>query len=262
MNPFAAITGNKPVAIVTGGTRRVGAAAARALTAAGCDVVITQRGGPQNAPPPADAGSHAAAVDVDLGDLAWVEGLGRELAGALPRVDVLVHNAALYQPTPLASVSAGEALSHYRVNALAPLLLSRALAARLSASALKDPAGRAMGGAIVCMCDIHAMGELGRPRRDFIAYSMSKAALLEMVLVLAKELAPRVRVNAVAPGVVAFPDTGHESDAAAQGRYLARVPLGRSGTPEEAAAAVRWLALEAGYCTGQVIRVDGGRALT
>ncbi|MFN0012706.1 MAG: SDR family oxidoreductase [Phycisphaerales bacterium] len=265
MTPFTQITGDKPVAIVTGGTKRVGAATVRALAAAGCDVVITQRGG--NASDGASA-VHAASVELDLSDLAAVERVGRELAHALPRVDVLVHNASVYAPTPLLSVSADEALAHYRVNALAPLLLSRTLAPRLSASALTcagPGAGGAcvpIGGAIVCMCDIHAMGETGRPRREFSAYSMSKAALLEMMLVLARELAPRVRVNAVAPGVVAFPDTGHESDAAAQARYLARVPLGRSGTPEEAAAAVRWLALEAGYCTGQVIRVDGGRALT
>jgi pteridine reductase len=87
---------------------------------------------------------------------------------------------------------------------------------------------------------------------------MSKAALLEMTLVLARELAPRVRVNAVAPGVVAF--ASHEDDAARK-KYLSRVPLARAGTPRDAAKAVRWLALDATYCTGEVIRVDGGRSI-
>ena len=81
-------------------------------------------------------------------------------------------------------------------------------------------------------------------------------------MVLARELAPKVRVNAVAPGVVAFPTQGRDADPALQERYLSRVPLGRSGTPADAAAAVKWLALDAAYCTGQVVRVDGGRSIT
>jgi pteridine reductase len=91
---------------------------------------------------------------------------------------------------------------------------------------------------------------------------MSKAALGEMVRGLALELAPGVRVNGVAPGVVAFPETGEENSPEMQARYLKRVPLGREGTVEEAAEAVRWLALVATYTTGQVVRVDGGRWVT
>ena len=82
------------------------------------------------------------------------------------------------------------------------------------------------------------------------------------MLVLARELAPRVRVNCVAPGVVAFPGRGRESDPESQAVYLKRVPMGRAGTPEDAAEAVRWLALDARYTTGQVVRVDGGRWIT
>ncbi len=249
------LTGLRPVAIVTGGTKRVGAATVRALTAAGCDVLITHRA------PINPQGPHAASAFLNLDDLTAVERLGAELARALPRIDVLVHNASVYRPTALATLTAEDAQSFYRVNALAPLLLSRALAPRLAASTLTAPDGTPIGGAIVSMCDIHAMGETGQPRRDFSAYAMSKAALLEMTLCLARELAPNVRVNAVAPGVVAFPESGPESDPAMQARYLSRVPLGRAGTPDDAAAAVRWLALEAGYCTGQVMRIDGGRSL-
>jgi pteridine reductase len=108
------------------------------------------------------------------------------------------------------------------------------------------------------MCDIHAMG---RPRKGFAPYSMSKAALAEMVRSLARELAPEVRVTGVAPGVVAWPEEGFESDPAAQAAYLRRVPLGRSGTPQEAAEAVRWLAMDATYVTGLVLPLDGGRRL-
>jgi pteridine reductase len=140
----------------------------------------------------------------------------------------------------------------YRVNAIAPLLLSKKLAGALSRSDLPG------GGSIVAMADIHAMG---LPRPGFIAYAMSKAALVEMVRALARELAPKVRVNGAAPGVVAWAPGEYEGNEAAQRAYLSRVPLERAGTPEDAGAVVRWLALEARYVTGQIIRVDGGRSL-
>jgi pteridine reductase len=91
---------------------------------------------------------------------------------------------------------------------------------------------------------------------------MTKAALTHMVECLARDLAPHVRVNGVAPGVVDWPAAGPETDPAMQARYLARTPLARPGTPEDAAKAVAWLALEATYATGQIVRVDGGRWLT
>ncbi len=247
----------RPLAVVTGAGRRVGRAIALALARDGCDLVCTYNTS-------ADAtletvqgvervGGRGWAHRLDLGDPNAVAGFGQTLATSAPRVDVLVHNASIYEPTPLNEISADAAIDHYTVNALSPLLLTQRLAGRLAESALPG------GGAVVAMLDIHA---IGRPRRKFSAYTMSKAALAEMVRVLARELAPRVRVNAVAPGVVAWPESGLESDPAAQARYLSRVPAGRAGTPDEAAEAVRWLALDASYCTGQVVRVDGGRWLT
>ena len=114
----------------------------------------------------------------------------------------------------------------------------------------------------MAMADVHALGEHGLPRRrGFVAYAMSKAAIVEMVRTLARELAPRVRVNAVAAGVVAWPERGFDADVTSQQAYLRNVPLGRAGTPEIAAEAVRWLAIDAVYVTGQVLRVDGGRSL-
>ncbi|MBL8965117.1 MAG: SDR family oxidoreductase, partial [Phycisphaerae bacterium] len=101
-----------------------------------------------------------------------------------------------------------------------------------------------------------------RPLRDHAVYCMSKAALVEMVRSLARELAPAIRVNGVAPGVVNFPEEGPESDPIFQRAYVSRVPLGRPGTPRDAAEVVRWLAMDAQYVTGEIIRVDGGRWLT
>lgn len=249
--------GSRPIAIVTGGARRVGLAIARSLANAGCDLVITYRTSEDEARGAAAeirSGGRAVRLErVDLADLAAAESLARRLAAELPRLDVLVHNASIYGPTPLAELTAELALSHATINAIAPLLLSKHLSPRLSESPLPG------GGAIVAMSDIHA---IGRPRKGYIAYNMSKAALTEMVRSLARDLAPRVRVNAVAPGVVAFGESGPDADPEMQRRYLSRVPLERSGTPEDAAEAVRWLALDAHYTTGQIVRVDGGRWLT
>lgn len=246
----------RPVALVTGGARRVGRAVCGALCGGGCDLILTcrrSRDEAESARREFEAMGAAVHIEeLDLDDLAEVEAFGARSVGIFGRLDVLVHNAAEYAPTPIGAVTAEEALRFYRVNAVAPLLLSKRLAGALAQSDLPG------GGAIVAMADIHAMG---LPRPGFVAYSMSKAALVEMVRALARELAPRVRVNGVAPGVVAWAEGEYEGNESAQRAYLSRVPLGRAGTPADAAGAVRWLALEAGYITGQIIRVDGGRSL-
>ncbi len=248
----------RPRALVTGGAKRVGAAICRELARAGCDVDLTYLSSENESKEVADEvrslGVRCRTHQLDLHDLDAVERFGAEFASSVERLDVLVHNASIYEPTPLKELTASAALSNYRVNALAPALLTKAVA---------DLMGRTRGrpGAspcVVAMCDMHV---LGRPRKGFLAYAMSKAALVEMVRGLARELAPNVRVNGVAPGVVAFPESGYESDEEMQRRYLERVPLKTEGTPEDAASAVRWLALGAPYVTGEIIRVDGGRWL-
>lgn len=255
-DPTTAQPSDRPVALVTGGARRVGLATAEALARRGFHVVVTFRTSRDEALGAvarfASLGGSGAAERLDLDDLDAVEAVGRGLARSLTRLDVLVHNASVYAPSPLDQTDAATLLRNYRANAAAPLLLTKHLAPLLARSP------RPGGGAVVAMGDMHV---LGRPRKDFAAYAMSKAALVEMVRSLARDLAPRVRVNAVAPGVVAFPETGYESDAAMQEAYVRRVPLQRSGTPEDAAEAVRWLAMDAHYVTGEVLRLDGGRWL-
>jgi pteridine reductase len=253
----APFDGSRPLALLTGAARRVGLASAEAIARAGCDVLITYRSSERDAASAVDGlsalGITAAAERLDLDDLAGAEAWARQVARTLPRLDALVHNASSYAPSPLDRLSAEALMANYRVHAAAPALLSRHLAPLLA----KSP--RPGGGAIVAMCDIHA---LGRPRRGYTAYAMSKAALAELVRSLALELAPNVRVNGVAPGAVAFAEEGPDADPAMQQRYLSRVPLARSGTPREAAAVVKWLALDATYLTGEIIRVDGGRWIT
>jgi len=245
-----------PLALITGGAKRVGRAISLTLARAGFDLIVTYNTSADEADTlraqVRSLGRECKTVRLALDDPEKVLAHAHEIARLHPRLDALVHNASTYSPTPIDEVTAEDALSHYRVNALAPLLLSRALRPCLDRSIL--PAR----GSIVAMCDIHAMG---RPRKEFSAYSMSKAALAEMVRTLARELAPSIRVNGLAPGVIAWPDAGHESDEASQQAYLSRVPMARAGTPEEAAEIVRWLVMDASYITGSIIRVDGGRSL-
>lgn len=253
----------RPVVLVTGAARRVGAAICRALAQpsdsapGGAHVVLTFRESASDAAAlvgriDAD-GATAEARRLDLNDLDALDGFARELVKDHGAVDAVVHNASIYEPAPMGEITREDCERHLRLHATAPLLLTQALAPSLRASALPG------GGSVVMMLDIHA---LGRPRKGFIAYAMSKAALAELVPHLARELAPEVRVNGVAPGAVLFADKGQDSDRKMQARYLSRVPLGRVGTPEEAAEAVRWLTFGATYTTGQIIRVDGGRWIT
>jgi pteridine reductase len=247
---------SRPIAMVTGAVRRVGLATAQALARSGCDVVVTYRSSVQEAEKALASlqslGCIARAERLDLNELAATESFAGTMAKQLPRLDVLVHNASIYKPTPLPELTAEAMLENFRVHAAGPALLTRGLADLLRRS------DRPGGGSIVAMADIHAMG---RPRRDYLAYAMSKAALVEMVRSLVVELAPRIRVNGVAPGAVEFAEHGPDADPEMQRRYLSRVPLERSGTRHDAAEVVRWLAMDAHYTTGEIIRVDGGRWL-
>ncbi|MBX3383938.1 MAG: SDR family oxidoreductase [Phycisphaeraceae bacterium] len=249
--------GARPVVLITGGAKRVGRAIAAAFAGAGCDVVLTYNNSGHEAHETASmlrrAGAKVLCQQLDLLNIEAVEVFADRVLNTTARLDYLVHNASVYTPTPLADVSAEEADQQFRVHALSPLILSARLAPLLAQSEVPG------GGAMVAMLDVHL---LGHPRKDFIAYAMSKAALTEMVYCLARELAPRVRVNGVAPGVVAWPENGLDDDPAAREKYLRRIPLGKAGTPEDAAEAVRWLAMSAHYTTGQIIGVDGGRRLT
>lgn len=269
---------DRPVVLVTGGARRVGRAIVLEFARSGFDVVFTYNRSEGEAHElthlVSQLGRQATSHRVNFDDIADVEQFGEQLAQTMSRLDVLVHNAGSYGGTPLADLDATTLMKHLRVNAASPLLLTAKLQTLLTSSRL------AGGASVIAMCDIHAMG---RPRRNHAAYLMSKAALTEMVSCLARDLAPQVRVNGVAPGVVAWeepgpePPEGSEFDSKGsderpapdlkptseeeQRRYLRRVPLGRFGEPDEAARVVRWLATEATYVTGQIIRVDGGRWL-
>jgi pteridine reductase len=237
-------------ALITGGARRVGAAIARRLHQAGARVLVHYRDSEADAAAlvkelnAARAGS-AAAVKADL--LAPVA--SRALIGAamsaFGRLDVLVNNASSFYPVKVGEIEASHWEELMGSNLRAPLFLAQEAAPELAKN----------GGAIVNIVDIHAE----RPLKGYAVYSVAKAGLAALTRSLALELAPKVRVNAVAPGAIAWPEDG-QFDAAERSRILATTPLARTGTPEEIAQAVHFLAT-ATFVTGQIVAVDGGRSI-
>lgn len=241
----------RPVALITGSGRRVGAVIARTLHAAGYDLVLHYRHS-------ADAAEALAAeleqqreqsVQLVHAELAAVDMLPELVTAALSRfgrLDALVNNASAFYPTPVGSATQAQWDELFASNAQAPFFLAQAA----------TPALRQAGGAIVNLVDIYAE----RPLADHPVYCMAKAALLAMTRALALDLGPQVRVNAVAPGAVMWPSEGKAYDD--KRAMLERTPLKRAGTPEDVASAVLWLLRDAPFVTGQVIRVDGGRTLS
>ncbi|GIX22197.1 MAG: pteridine reductase [Gammaproteobacteria bacterium] len=236
------------IALVTGGARRLGAAIVEALHAAGCCVLIHHRRSSAAAAAlaarlEAVRPGSAAVVQADLLE----DGAAKALVDAARRhfggLDVLVNNASSFYPTPLDRVDEAQWTELIGVHVKAPLFLARTAA----------PLLRARCGAIVNITDVYAE----KPLPGHLLYCTAKAALAALTRALALELAPKVRVNAVAPGAILWPENGVD-DAAAR---LAAIPLGRCGDPADIGRAVRQLALESPYVTGATWVVDGGRSL-
>ena len=239
-----------PVALITGSARRIGAVIARRLHAQGYELALHYRGSAAEMQMLADELESARAGSVltlqaDLSEFDRLPELVAKTVGRFGRLDALVNNASAFQPTAVGTTTTQQWDELFASNARAPFFLAQAAAPHLKASQ----------GAIVNLVDIYAE----KPLAGHTVYCMAKAALLMATKSLALELAPEVRVNAVAPGAILWPEHDH-SDTAKQ-TMLGRTPLARTGTPEEIAEAVRWLLQDATYTTGQVICVDGGRTV-
>lgn len=239
-----------PVALVTGSARRLGAAIVRRLHAEGYDVVIHCHRSRAEADTLAQAleaqrGGSTLVVQADLAQFDRLPELVAATVGRFGRLDALVNNASTFQPTPVGTTTPADWERLFASNAHAPFFLSQAAAPHLCRA----------GGAIVNMVDLYAE----RPLAGHTVYGMAKAALLAMTRSLALELAPAVRVNAISPGAILWPEDDGEDESRRE--MLERTPLGRTGTPEEIASAVCWLLRGATYSTGQVLYLDGGRRL-
>jgi pteridine reductase len=237
-----------PLALVTGAGIRVGRAVALALAHAGHDLLLhanASRGPLEEVAREVRAlGRTAHLYTADLSSPEAVDALGREVAAAHPALDVLVHNAGLFEKVPFGDIGREAYRRMQAVNLEAPFFLTQALLPLLRAA----PAPH-----VVHVGDV--AGE--RPIPGYAHYSVSKAGLLMLTRALAVELAPHVRVNAVSPGTVAFPPDFSE---AARAGVLARIPLKREGSVEDIARAVVFLTRDAPYVTGHVLNVDGGRS--
>ncbi len=240
----------RPVALVTGAAKRIGARIARRLHAAGYDLALHYRSSQAEMDQllgeleAARAGS-VVALQADLAQFDRLPELIAQTIGRFGRLDALVNNASAYYATPFGSVTPAQWDELFASNARAPFFLAQAAAPHLKAAR----------GAIVNIADIYAE----RPLRGHSVYCMAKAALVMATKALAQELGPEVRVNAVAPGNILWSENPEKAETPQIVRE--RTALQRQGDPDDIADAVHWLLAGNRYVTGQVLAIDGGRNL-
>jgi pteridine reductase len=237
------------VVLITGGGKRVGAAICRRLHAAGATLMLHYRKSAGEARLLSAELNHVrsnsvALIQADLLETAKLPAIVDQTLQTFGRLDGLVNNASSFFATPLGEIAIADFDDLIGTNLKAPLFLAQAAA----------PALRRAQGAIVNIADIHA----DRPLKNFVVYSVAKTALVGLTRSLAREMAPEVRVNAVAPGPVLWPED-ESFDELSRQRIISHTPLKREGTPEDIAGAVHFLLAEARYVTGETISVDGGR---
>lgn len=241
----------RPVALITGAGKRVGAVIASTLHAAGYDLALHYRHSAAEAELLAhrleqQRANSTLTVQGELADLDRLPEMIGHVLQRFGRLDALINNASAFYPTPVGTATTAQWNELFASNAQAPFFLAQAAV----------PALREARGAIVNLVDIYAE----RPLANHPIYCMAKAALEAMTRSLALDLGPDVRVNGVAPGAVMWPSDGKPYDD--QQAMLARTPLRRAGSPEDVAGAVLWLVRDAPFVTGHILRVDGGRTLS
>lgn len=234
-------------ALVTGAGVRLGRVLAHALLRRGVAVAIhynrSEHGARQTAIEGEAMGGTVALLQADLSDAAQAEALAGRAAAALGGLDILVNSAAVMERRPLAEITPADWDRTLDLNLRGAFFVAKGAAAAMGEA----------GGAIVNMADLAAFERwTGYP-----AHVISKAGVIAMTEVLAKALAPRVRVNAIAPGAVLLPD---DWDAVSADHLSSTTPLGRLGSPTDVVAAAMYL-LEQDFVTGETLIVDGGRRI-
>jgi pteridine reductase len=240
------------VVLITGGAKRVGAAICRLLHEEGASLMIHYRSSTSEARAlqaelNLKRANSVAIIQGDLLNLAVLPSLVQETVHHFGRLDVLINNASSYYATELGEIDDDQWEDLVGSNLKAPLFLSQAAAPEL----------RKQRGCIVNITDMH----VERPKKGYIVYSVAKAGLVTLTKSLAHELSPEVRVNAVAPGPVMWPEDNPQFDEVYRQRVISQTLLKRIGEPTDVAKAVKFLIQDAPFITGQVIAVDGGRSL-
>ncbi len=242
-----------PVALVTGAGRRIGAEIARTLHHSGYKLALHcrhSRSETESLAVEFNRTRHDSAhvFSADLLDTPALPELVQQAYGAWGQLDALINNASSFYPTLVGKIDEAAWEDLIGSNLKAPLFLSQAAAPYLAET----------GGSIVNIVDIHA----SRPLPNYAVYGAAKAGLVMLTRALARELAPRVRVNAVAPGTILWPEQGEPQSTEEREAMIRATPLKRIGAPADIAGTVRFLLSEdAGFITGQVIAVDGGRGI-
>jgi len=237
-------------ALITGAAARIGAEIARTLHATGMNIVIHYRSSAESAEVLAKSlnqlrANSASTLQADLLNTSTLDSLVKNAASIWGELNVLVNNASSFYPTPVGKITEAHWNDLMGSNLKAPAFLSQAAVPYLKQTQ----------GCIINIVDIHGF----RPMKEHPVYCAAKAGLAMLTQSLARELGPEIRVNGVAPGAIMWPST--ELDPEIQASILERTALKRQGSPEDIAKAVKFLIMDAGYITGQVIPVDGGRSL-
>lgn len=238
------------VVLITGAARRIGAALARGFHAEGACVAIHYHRSASDAQALCDElnrtrADSAVAIGADLLDAAALPRIVERVMHTFGRLSVLINNASTFYPTPLGRITDAHWDDLVGTNLKAPLFLSQAAA----------PALREARGLILNMIDIHAQ----RPLPEHPVYSSAKAGLAMLTRSLARELAPEVRVNGIAPGPILWPDGG--IDPSIKQEIVSKTLLKRQGAPEDIVRTALFFAKEGTYVTGQILAVDGGRSV-
>jgi pteridine reductase len=240
------------VALVTGAARRIGAEIASQLHEAGFNLVLHYNRSARDAQTLCESlnavrPESAVVLHADLRKLDAIERLAQAATQQWQRIDVLVNNASSFFPTPIGEITESDWDNLFGTNLKAPLFLSQALASAL----------RRNRGCIINLADIHAE----RPLAGHPVYCAAKAGNVMLTKSLAKELAPEVRVNGIAPGAILWPEKAGELSEENKAKILNRIALKRLGDPCDIARTICFLVMDAPYITGQIVAVDGGRSL-
>ncbi|NMH58769.1 pteridine reductase [Alteromonas ponticola] len=240
---------DSPVALITGAAKRIGKTMATSLHEAGYRVIVHYHASSDAAATlktqlNAKRADSAEIMQADLCNVKEVESMATQALACFGKVDVLINNASAFYPTPLGEINQTVWDELIGSNVKGALFLAQALKATL----------QHQNGCIINLTDMH----IDRPLPAYSVYCLAKSALSSLTRSLATELAPAVRVNAIAPGPILWPEREMSSDEKAQ--LINTVPLKRLGTPEAIANAMQFL-IQADYITGQTLYVDGGRSV-
>ncbi len=240
------------VVLITGGAKRVGAAICRLLHDEGFNLMVHYRSASHDARAlqaelNLQRPNSVAIIQGDLLNVAILPSIVAETIKQFGRLDVLINNASTYYPTEIGKIDEDNWLDLVGTNLKAPLFLAQAAAHELKKSQ----------GVIINITDNH----VERPKKNYVVYSIAKAGLVTLTKSLAQELSPEVRVNAVAPGPVLWPENNPQFDEVYCQRVISQTLLKRSGEAKDVAKAVKFLVLDAPFITGHVLAVDGGRSL-